>query len=97
MCQVATSSSGGNGELAFGDYWSVNGTVRANAHFLCADQAAANQDSVADNKVLCAFYAAANSCPRTYLQIAPDNNVAMNSFAGLDFEVAFMKETLGRR
>src|SRR5580700_4772528 len=94
MFQAAASSSGRNGQFAFGDYWAVNGAVRANAHFLCADQAASDGDSVAKNKILCAFYAAVNSRTRTNAQISADYDVSANGFSGMNLKVAVMEETL---
>jgi hypothetical protein len=67
--------------------------VRADAHFLRADQASFDRDSVRDYSVFNTFYAAANSRTRPNVQLAPDQDVANDDLTGLNLEVAVVKET----
>src|SRR5580698_1304786 len=95
MFKGAAPDSGCDREFAFGNHWSMNRTVRTNAHFACADQAAFDRDPISNHRVLYAFHAAANSRTRANVQLAPDQDVTDDDLSGLDLEVTVVQKTTG--
>jgi hypothetical protein len=71
----------------------MNRAMRADAQFLCADQASFHRDSGRDYRVFNTLHAAANSRTRPNVQLAPDQDVANDDLAGLNLEVAVVQET----
>jgi hypothetical protein len=64
--------------------------------FRRADQASFHRDAVFDHHVLHALHAAANPRAGVNVQLASNYKIAVDHLAGVNFEVAVVKEALGR-